>query len=379
MAAKQPGDQSEIRPTVGSSERPAARVTAEAVRAFIRQNAVPVMFLALSGLGVLASGKPLMFLLQETIARMARNSFIVLSLVIPIVAGLGLNFAIVLGAMAGQAGLIAVTASGLGGFPGFITAILVSFPLAMVLGWAAGSIMNRAKGREMIAGMILGFFMNGIYQLVFLFGVGTVIPIRDPDMVLPQGIGLRNTVSLDSIKYALDNLFVLYLGPVRLPLATFAVIGLLTWGIVRVFSTKLGQDMRAAGQDMRISEVAGIRVNRTRMAAILISTVLGAIGQVIFLQNMGTLNVYDSHGQTGTFAIAALLVGGASVTRATIGQALLGTFMFHLLFIISPYAGQNLLGSAQVGEYFRVFLAYAVIAFSLALHSLKKSNMAVRR
>lgn len=351
----------------------------KAIAAFVRQNTVPVMFLALCSLGILASGKPFMFLLQETVARMARNSFIVLSLVVPIIAGLGLNFAVVLGAMAGQAGLIAVSANQIRGFGGLLAAALVSFPIALILGWAAGSIMNLAKGREMIAGMILGFFMNGVYMLVFLFGAGTVIPIKNLNMVLPQGFGLRNTVSLDAIKYTLDNLFMLNLGSLQLPLATFAVIALLSWGIIRLYGTKLGQDMRAAGQDMRIAAVAGIRVDRTRMVAILMSTVLAAIGQIVFLQNIGTLNVYDSHGQTGTFAIAALLVGGASVTKATVGQALLGTFMFHLLFIVSPYAGQNLLGSAQVGEYFRVFLAYAIIAFSLALHSLKRSKMAVRR
>ncbi|HHX28708.1 MAG TPA: ABC transporter permease [Firmicutes bacterium] len=349
------------------------------LRLFIRDNGVPIMFLALCGLGVVASGKPLGFLLQETIGRMARNSFIVLSLVVPIVAGLGLNFAIVLGAMAGQAGLIAVAEAKVTGLAGIFTAIAVSFPLALLLGWGAGSIMNKAKGREMIAGMILGFFMNGVYMLVFLFGAGTILPIKDPKMILPQGYGLRNTVDLQVIKWALDNLLKVRLGPVSLPLATFAATALLTWGISKLFSTKLGQDMRAAGQDMRIAEVAGIQVDRTRMVAMLISTVLAAIGQILFLQNIGTLNVYDSHGQTGTFAIAALLVGGATVTKATVGQALLGTFMFHLLFIVSPYAGQNLLGSAMVGEYFRAFVAYAVIAFSLALHSLQRGKMAIRR
>jgi len=298
---------------------------------------------------------------------------------VPIVAGLGLNFAIVLGAMAGQAGLIAVAAAKIRGLMGLFTAILVAFPLALLLGWTAGTIMNKAKGREMIAGMILGFFMNGVYMLVFLFGAGTVLPIKDPAMILPQGYGLRNTVDLQVIKWSLDNLLKVRIGPVSLPLATFAASALLSWGIVKLFSTKLGQDMRAVGQDLRIAEVAGIKVDRTRMIAMLLSTVLGSIGQIIFLQNIGTLNVYDSHGQTATFAIAALLVGGATVTKATVGQALLGTFMFHLLFIVSPYAGQNLLGSAMVGEYFRAFIAYAVIAFSLALHSLQRSRMAVRR
>jgi len=37
----------------------------------------------------------------------------------------------------------------------------------------------------MITGMIAGFFANGIYQLVFLFGVGTVIPMKDEKLMLP--------------------------------------------------------------------------------------------------------------------------------------------------------------------------------------------------
>ena len=81
------------------------------------------------------------------------------------------------------------------------------------------------------------------------------------------------------------------------------------------------------------------------------------------------MNTYQSHEQVGPYAIAALLVGGATVARATIWQALLGTLLFHTLFIVSPVAGQKLLGSAQVGEYFREFIGFAVIGVTLALHA----------
>lgn len=344
-------------------------------------NIVPIMFVGLCLLGVRWSGKPPVFLLQEVVFRMSRNSFLVLSLVIPVMAGLGLNFGLVIGAMAGQAGLIFVAARQIPGMFGFSVACLVAIPLALGLGYMIGKIMNKAKGREMIAGMILGFFMNGIYQLVFLFGIGTVIPFSNKDMVLPSGIGLRNTVELKSIKWVLDELAMVKVGKVQVPLATLALSAILAWLVTGLYRTKLGQDIRAIGQDMKVSQVAGIQVDRTRIVAMMISTVLGAIGQIIFLQNIGTLNVYDSHGQIATFAIAAVLVGGATVSRATVGQALLGTFLFHLLFIVSPYAGQNLLGSAQVGEYFRVFIAYAIIAVSLALHSMQRarSQIASRR
>jgi len=71
----------------------------------------------------------------------------------------------------------------------------------------------------------------------------------------------------------------------------------------------------------------------------------------------------------GTFAIAALLVGGATARKASIWQALLGVLLFHMLFVVSPGAGQAIIGIPQIGEYFRVFVAYGVIGVALALHS----------
>lgn len=335
----------------------------------MRANVVPVLFFGLCSVGILFSGMNPLFLTNEMITRMARNSFLVISLLIPIQAGMGLNFGIVLGAMAGQAALIAVTHYRIPQMHGFLSAVVVATPIAVGLGWFTGKILNLAKGREMIASMILGFFANGIYQLVFLFCIGTVIPMKNPVMMMPQGIGLRNTVELKYLKYALDRLLFLNLGGVVLPVATLAVIGALYLAMNWFMRTKIGQDIRAVGQDMHVADVAGIPVDRTRVVSVILSTLLAAWGQIVFLQNIGTLNTYNSHEQVGMFAIAALLVGGATVRRATLSQALLGTFLFHVLFVVSPYAGQKLLGSPQVGEYFRVFVAYGIIAVTLGLHA----------
>ena len=94
---------------------------------------------------------------------------------------------------------------------------------------------------------------------------------------------------------------------------------------------------------------------------------------MIFLQNVGTLSTYGAHTQVGQFAIAALLVGGASVQKATNKQALLGIVLFHTLFIVSPLAGKELFGDPVIGEYFRVFVSYGVIAMALAMHAWKKA------
>jgi len=183
--------------------------TKQKVKSFITSNIVTVIFLTVSILGVFAAQLSPMFIVNELVNRISRNSFLVLSLLIPVVAGMGLNFSIVVGAMAGQAALIIVTHFRIAGLPGLLLAFAIAAPIALLLGFLTGRLLNKTKGQEMIASMITGFFANGIYQLVFLFFVGTIIPIKDHDLILDGGTGLRNVVDLSGyngmpgVKYAL--------------------------------------------------------------------------------------------------------------------------------------------------------------------------------
>ncbi|MBR0249911.1 MAG: ABC transporter permease [Synergistaceae bacterium] len=367
----------------------------------IAGNAVPAIFILISAFAIPLSGFSASYLIQELLTRIGRNSFLILSLLIPIMAGMGLNFGMVLGAMAGQIGLLFIYDWGVVGIPGMVLACLIGTPIAIVLGLFCGAVLNRAKGREMVTSYILGFFINGVYQLVVLYLMGWIIPITNPTLLLSRGYGVRNAVSLSGIRGVLDNLIPTVIsgpaqtsqflsingsgafmilqipffdGAVRIPLATLLVIALFCSFIVWFRKTKLGQDMRAIGQSQSVSDSAGIAVNRTRIIAIVISTVLACYGQIIYLQNMGTLNTYNSHDQAGMFSIAALLIGGASVSRASIANVFVGVILFHLMFIVAPMAGKNLIGEAQIGEYFRVFVSYGIIAIALVLHAWKRNR-----
>ena len=145
-----------------------------------------------------------------------------------------------------------------------------------------------------------------------------------------------------------------------------AALCLFNMGIMK---TRLGQQFRAVGQNRTVANAAGIDVDHVRVIAIMISTVLAGWGQLIFVQNMGSFQTYGAHEQVGLYAGAAILVGGASIKRATNRQALLGCILFHLLFIVAPSAGKNLFGDAAIGEYFRVFVSYGVIAMALVMHA----------
>lgn len=344
------------------------------VSRFFINNAVPLLFVIFSALAIPMAGLSNEYLIQEMIIRLGRYSFLVLSLLIPVIAGMGLNFGIVLGAMAGQIGLIFITDWGIVGLPAFFLAIIIAAPIAIFLGWMAGIALNHAKGREMVTSYILGFFINGVYQLIVLYGMGMIIPVTYNKLILPRGYGVRNAIDLKNILGCVDKLIPLEIAGIQIPVATFILVAILCFFIVWFRKTKLGQDMRAVGQDMEVAANAGINVERTRILSIVISTFLASIGQIIFLQNIGTMNTYNSHEQIGMFSIAALLVGGASVAKASIKNAFFGIILFHLMFVVAPRAGKTLMGEAQIGEYFRVFISYAIIALALALHAWRKNK-----
>ena len=394
------------------------------IREILQKNAVTVMFVVLCIIGLICSGQTVSYVMYELFGRLSRNAFIVLALIIPIVAGMGINFAITIGAMAAQIAALWVIEWGISGLTGFLVAMLMTMPIAAFFGYLIGKLMNKMKGQEIIGGLILGYFANGLYQLLFLFIFGNLIPLKAPGLVIKGSTGVANTIDLSTdrgFKYALDGLLrvsfstavliicgIMAVGAlvmfamkkmekkkaftyagicvgaiamvqlpvvknlfsmVSVPMVTFFVVGLLCIFNNALMKTKIGQQFRAVGQNRTVANASGINVDRVRVIAIVISTVLAGWGQLIFVQNMGSFQTYGAHEQVGLYEGAAILVGGASIKKATNGQALLGCILFHLLFIVAPSAGKNLFGDAAIGEYFRVFISYGVIALALVMYA----------
>lgn len=457
----------------------------------VLNNKVVILFAILCIAAIYTAQNPLTFVATELFTRIGRNGFMVLALLIPVLAGMGLNFGIVIGAIAAQIAVFWTVYWGYEGSGGFLLCLLISTPIAIFFGWLVGKLFNRMKGAEMIAGLILGYFADGLYQLFFLYIIGGIIPVSNPRLIISGGIGVKNTIDLTgNLKYSLDSvstviilkialgavilvsvlkviaalskkepilkrtwlalaaspilltltmfpsfakmlaahqLLLLHgvllalaaaiawqgwliinnrfirrrkdypLGPrlfaialalagvlltyikpveevlmtVEIPIATYLCIAGLYLFNAALLKTRLGQNMRTVGQSQTVAHAAGINVNRTRIIAMIISTTLACWGQLIYLQNIGTFSTYGAHTQVGQYAIAALLVGGASVQKATGKQAIIGVILFHTLFIVAPQAGKELFNNAQLGEYFRVFVAYGVIAVSLAMHAWK--------
>ena len=341
----------------------------------LRNNSVPLMFVLICAAFIPLSGFSASYLLNEIFTRIGRNAFLILSLLIPIMAGMGLNFGMTLGAMAGEIALIFVADWQIWGIPGVVLAMIISIPFSVLLGAFCGKMLNLARGREMVTSYIISYFINGVYQLVVLYMMGSIIPIVHSSIKLPRGYGVRNTVSLLNMRQCLDDLLAVRVFGAKVPVFTMILVALLCLFIIWFRRTKLGQDMRAVGQDMQVARDAGINVEKTRIIAIVISTVLAGFGMIIYLQNMGNISTYSSHSQIGMFCIAALLVGGASVDKASIGNVFLGVVLFHLMFIVAPSAGAAITGDSMIGEYFRVFMSYGVITLALIMYETKKRRI----
>ena len=135
---------------------------------FLRNNTVPLMFIIICAVCIPISGFSPSYLLNEIITRLGRNAFLILSLLIPIMAGMGLNFGMTLGAMAAEIALILTSDWQIWGIPGIVLAMIMSIPISAVLGLICGKILNMAKGREMITSYIISFFINGVYEITYL-------------------------------------------------------------------------------------------------------------------------------------------------------------------------------------------------------------------
>lgn len=349
------------------------KIDKKKLQRFLTGSAVPILFIFISSVAIPLSNFSGTYLVREIVTRLSRDTFLVLALLLPVMAGMGINFGMVLGAMAGQIGLIFITDWGVRGFWGLVLAMVISTPISILLGYFGGAVLNRAKGREMITSMILGLFILGIYQFFLLYLCGTIIPIKSPQLLLSRGYGIRNAITLN-VSHGFDNLLKIPVVGANIPIGTFIIIGILCAFTVWFTKTKIGQDMRAVGQDMSVASTAGILVEKTRIQSIIVSTVLAGFGQIIYLQNIGTLNTYNGADQAGLFAAAALLVGGATVSKATTTNAIIGTGLFHLMFVVMPMAGKNLTGSAMLGEYFRMFISYGVVTLALVLHAWKSQK-----
>ena len=370
---------------------------------FIKNAGWPRIIIALFLLGLFIAapfvGVNVFTAFNNTIVRFGMNGVMVLAMIPMVQAGCGLNFGLPLGIIAGLLGAtlsielnteILAKLVELGSQykiswltqeflqtyrepVGFASALIIAIPVAAVLGWFYGKLLNRVKGDEMMIATYVGFSSVSFMCIAWL-----LLPYKHPTMVWGYaGRGLRTTISVDGfwlhvlndwLSFDFQHEFTINgkIVDVNLSIPTgmlifFAVMALLVWIFMR---TKTGTAMTAVGSNPEFARASGVNVDKMRTISVVLSTILGAIGIIVYEQSFGFIQLYMGPFYMALPAVASILLGGASVNKATILNVVVGTFLFQGILTMTPTVFNSMF-QTDMSEVIRLIVSNGMILYAL--------------
>ncbi len=306
-------------------------------------------------------GIDLTALISDSIRRIGMAGILVLAMVPTIRAGVGLNFGLPLGIVCGLIGALISMQMELTGATGFLMAIFFALPFAIAAGLGYAWLLLKVKGQEMMVGTYFGFSSVAFMNIFWL-----ILPFNNPEMIWAVGgKGLRYTLTLNN-HYAqiLNNALAFEIGGVNIPTGLLLFYALFCFIIFVFFKTKSGLAVDATGQNEEYARSSGINTNRMRTLGVVISNVLGAVGIIVYAQSYGFLQLYNGPMFMAFPAVAAVLIGGATLHKASITNAIIGTILFQTVLTISlPVTSQYVQG--DVSEVARLIISNGMIVYAL--------------
>jgi len=301
-------------------------------------------------------------LLSNSIVRMGMNSIMVLAMVPGIQCGISLNLGLPIGLVAGLIGGLLTIELGIPGWLGFGFAVLVGSLIAAICGWLYAHLLNRLKGEEMSVTTYVGFSIVSLMCIAWL-----VLPFQSLKLRWPLGTGLRNTIGLDktNFRHILDDLWAFDIGGFTVPTGLLLFM-LLCCFLVWLFSrSKTGVAMQAVGNNPRFAEATGINVDKMRVIGTVLSTVLGAVGILVYSQSYGFMQLYTAPRQMGFIAASAILIGGATTSRCKISHVLIGAFLFQGVLTLGMPVANVLVPGSTISETLRILISNGIILYAL--------------
>ena len=303
--------------------------------------------------------------ITNVINRFSWNAIMVLAMVPMIHSGCGLNFGLPLGIISGLLGATLSIEFGFTGGMSFLMAIVIATPFALVLGGGYGWMLNKIKGGEMMVATYVGFSSVSFMCMMWL-----LLPYKSPTMVWGfAGKGLRTTISLEGfydqflekfLQIDLNRFGINLVIPTG-SLLFFALLAFLMWVFLH---TKTGTAMTAVGSNPTFAKAAGISVDKTRLLSVVLSTWLGAVGILLYEQGFGFVQIYMAPLNMAFPAVAAILIGGASVNKASITNVIIGTILYQGLVTMTPTV-MNAIVHLDISEVIRIIVSNGMIVYAL--------------
>ena len=301
-------------------------------------------------------------LIGNILERVSMYGVLVLAMMPGIQCGISLNMGMTIGCVSGLFALVTSLNFNITGWAGLIFSIVVGIIVAIPLGWGYAILLNRMKGSEMTISTYVGYSFVSLMCMVWMG-----IPYTNPRVVnLLIGRGLRVTHSLlGNFAYILDELGSFKLWGITVPTGGILFF-LICCGLMWLFSrSKLGIRMSAAGSNPRFAEASGINVDHMRILGTVLSTVLAAVGIVVYSQAFGYAQLYTAPRQLGFIAASAILIGGASVKKAKISHVIIGVILFEGVLSMGQQVANEAVSGGGLSEVMRIMISNGIILYAL--------------
>jgi simple sugar transport system permease protein len=122
--------------------------------------------------------------------------------------------------------------------------------------------------------------------------------------------------------------------------------------------------MTAVGSNPAFARAAGINIDRSRMLSVIMSTWLGAIGILVYQQGFGFAQLYMAPFNMALPTVSAILIGGASVNKASIANVIIGTILFQGIVTMTPTV-MNAAVHMDMSEVIRMIVSNGMIIYAL--------------
>ena len=307
-------------------------------------------------------GQSLPTLLTDILKRVGMNGVLVLAMLPAIKSGTGPNFALPIGIEGGLMALIICMQFDLSGWTLMIGSTALCIVFCTIMGYLYGKLMNAVKGAEMTIATYSGFSIVAFFNILWL-----AIPFSNRKMGWMLGTGLRETIQLKNFKasHIISDLFSFNAGGITIPvgmLLTIVLFCFITW---LFFNTRTGMAIYAGGENPRYAEASGLNIDRNRIIANILSTILAGIGIIIYAQGYGYAQLYNGPMNMAFPAVAAVLVGGATAGKASIPNVLIGTCLFQGLMTTAMPVMNQIFTGTDLSDIMRIIVQNGVILYAL--------------
>ncbi|MGL4989403.1 MAG: ABC transporter permease subunit, partial [Cetobacterium sp.] len=191
-----------------------------------------------------------------------------------------------------------------------------------------------------------------------------ILPFKKQDMIWAYGgEGLRTTISVESYWSKI-------LGKIFSESGNFSYIGELLFFFIiaflvrEYFKSKNGLAMKAVGSNEKFAKSIGVNIDKIRINSVIMSTMIAAIGIIVYQQSFGFIQLYLAPFYMAFPAIAAILIGGASINKASVFNVVIGTILFQGVITMTPVVISGIV-KTDMSETIRVIISNGMIIYAL--------------